>query len=107
MIPWFDPHSAHWFSFCSLLSLASVLQVFVDRGRHRALVTAVLAAGGVFGAALLLLTVVAALAAQPGYVLFALGLTGVVISAIFGTVLLTLRQQYTAAELRRMAAKEI
>jgi hypothetical protein len=107
MNPWFGVESAHWFSYLSLLSLVSVLQVFVDRGRHRYLVATVVATGAALGAVLLILTTTAVLAGQPRYVLFPLGLSGSVIGIVFGSVLLTLRRQYTVAELRRMAAKEI
>jgi hypothetical protein len=107
MNPWFAAQSMHWFSYLSLLSLLSVLQVFVDRGRYRGLITTVIAAGAVLGMALVILTTVAAFAGQPDYVLLTLGVAGGVITVVFASVLLCLRHQYTAAELRRMAAKEI
>ena len=107
MNPWFAAQSAHWFSYLSLRSLVSVLEVFVDRGRYRALITAVIAAGAVLGTVLVILTMVAALAGQPDYVLLTLGVAGGVLTVVFVSVLLSLRRQYTVAELRRMAAKEI
>ena len=107
MNPWFGAQSAHGFSYLSLLSLLSVLQVFVDRGRYRMLMTSLIAAGAVLGTVLVILTTVAALAGQPGYVLLTLGVAGGVITVVFVSVLLSLRRQYTMAELRRMAAKEI
>lgn len=107
MHPWFGADGAHAFSYLSLLSLAAGLQVFVNRGRYRALVTSVLTAGAALGAALLVLAAIAVWTGQPRYILLALGVTGGVSSAVFGGVLLTLRRQYTVAELRRMAAKDL
>jgi hypothetical protein len=107
MTPWFDAGTARSFSYLSLLSLVGVLQIFVNRGRYRAAVTAALAAGAVLGATLLVLTAVATLAGQPHHVVFAFGVAGAVLGVVFGSVLLSLRGQYAKAELRRIAAKDI
>jgi hypothetical protein len=107
MTPWFVPGTAQSFSYLSLLSLVSVLQIFVDRGRYKVAVTAALTAGAVLGAILLVLTAIAAVAGQPHYVVFVFGLGGAVISVVFGAVMLSLRGQYTKAELRRIAARDI
>lgn len=107
MTPWFSAGTAQSFSYLSLLSLIGVLQIFVDRGRYRGMVTAVLAAGAALSAVLLALTAIAAVAGQPGYIVFAFALSGVVMGAVFGGVLLSLPGQYTKAELRRIVAKDI
>ena len=63
--------------------------------------------GGVACAAFLALAVIAGVGGQPAYVLVALGVPGVVLSAVFAAILATVPARYAAAELRRMAAREI
>lgn len=107
MTPWFGAATAHEFAYLSLLSLVAGLQIFVDRGQYKTAVTAILAAGAVLGATLLVLTAVAAATGQPRYVVFAFGLAGFVSTVVFAGVLLGLRGQYAKAELRRIAARDI
>ena len=107
MTHWFSAGTAQSFSYLSLLSLASVLQILVDRGRYRTMVTVVLAVGTGLGVTLLALAAIATVVGQPKYMVFVLTLCGVVIGGAFGGVLLSLRGHYTKAELRRIVAKDI
>ena len=105
--PWFTQEVASSFTYFSLLALLAVLEVWVGRGAHRQLVTRTLAAGAAVGAVLLALAVVAGVGGQPRYVLIALGIPGVVLSVVFASVLASVPARYNAAELRRMASREI
>ena len=105
--PWFTQEVAFSFTFFSLFSLLAVLEVWVGRGVHRRAVTSAFAAGAVVGAVLLVLAVIASVGGQPQYVLVALGVPGVVLSVVFAAVLASVPARYAAAELRRMASKEI
>ncbi len=105
--PWFTQEVSSSFVFFSLFALLAVLEVWVGRGLHRRAVTSALAAGAVVGAVLLVLAVIAGVAGQPRYVLVALVVPGVVLSVVFAAVLATVPARYAAAELRRMASREI
>ncbi len=105
--PWFTPEGSLWFTLFSFFSLFAILDVYVGQGRHRRAVTSALAVGAVTGAILLALAVLAGVGAQPRYVLIALGLPGIVLSGVFMATLVSVPARYAAAELRRMASKEI
>jgi hypothetical protein len=107
IIPWFSEGTAHGFSYLSLFSLASVLDVYVKQGRHRALVTAVFGFGACLGISLFVLAMIAASTGQPHYISRSLGIAGFVMSVVFIVVFLNLRRCYTKAELRQIAAREI
>ena len=105
--PWFTQQVAFSFTFFSLFSLLAILEVWVGRGLHRRVVTGALAAGAAVGAILLALAVVAGAGGQPRYVLMALGVPGVVLSVVFVSVLASVPGRYAAAEMRRIASREI
>jgi hypothetical protein len=104
---WFTPSAAHWFVYLSLFSLFSVLGHYTKQGRYRKAVTGATAAGAAIGAALFVLTVIAAIDGQPRYVLISLGIPGIVVTVVFLAVFVLLPREYATAELRRMTAKEI
>jgi hypothetical protein len=104
---WYSQETAHWFVYLSFFSLFGILGHYVKQGRYRNAVTAAIASCATVGASLLVFFVIAAIGRQPGYVLFSLAVPAIVISVVFGATLVQLPRQYTAAELRRIAAKEI
>jgi hypothetical protein len=105
--PWFTEEASFSFTLFSFFSLFAVVEIWVGRGLHRRAVTSALALGFAIGAVLLALAVIAGVGGQPAYVLVALGVPGVVLSAVFAAILATVPARYAAAELRRMAAREI
>jgi len=104
---WFPAHVAPLFSFFSLLSVISALQMFVQRGQYRRWVTAIYLAATAVGLVLILMACVALARHQPGYVLFALGFPGAVIFLTCGIGTLMLRQRYSAAEMRKSVADDL
>jgi hypothetical protein len=107
MNAWFGPDVAVWFSFLSLLSLAAVLDLPAQRGKHEGLVTGALKAGVALGVGLLGLAAAAALLDQPWYVLFPFLVTGVVVTPAFIGGLHSARGAYRAAEARRIVARNL
>jgi len=107
MNEWFGPDVAMWFSFLSLLSIASALEPLAKRGKQRAVVTGVYYAGLGVGVVLLGLGAVAALLGQPWYVAFPLLLSGVVTTPAFGWGLRTIARAYEEAEARRIVTKNL
>lgn len=105
--PWFTQEVSLWFTLFSFFALLGTLEVFVAQGRHRRAVTGALAAGAVIGAILLALAVLAVVQGQPRYVLIAFGVPGIVLTAVFAATLTSVPARYAAAEMRRMASKEI
>lgn len=83
MTPWFSLETARWLAFLSLFSLFSLLSYFIKQGRHRRVVTWVLALCATTGVVLLALAIIANMAGQPGHVVFPLGVAGVVMSTVF------------------------
>jgi hypothetical protein len=104
---WFDQHTAVWFCYLSLFSLVSVLGYFVKQGRHRMLVTTAFGVCAGIGVLLLGASIIAAMTDQPRHVIFPFAFSGAVIGSVFAVTLTGLRGRYTAAELRRVASKEI
>jgi hypothetical protein len=107
MDAWISPEIAPWFSFFSLTSVGATLAVFVRRGEHRALVTAVWSAMALVGVVMLAGFLAGAAMGQPWYVLIALGVPGVVLSLVYGWSVARLGKAYSASELRRTMAKDI
>ncbi len=97
MDAWISPEIAPWFSFFSLTSVGATLAVFVRRGEHRALVTAVWSAMALVGVVMLAGFLAGAAMGQPFPVL----------SLVYGWSVARLGKAYSASELRRTMAKDI
>lgn len=94
--PWLTPEFALRLSGFSFFSLLAVLEVLVGQGRYRIAVTSAIASAAGLGMILLGLAILAGIAGQPGYVVCALGVPALVLSTVFGAVLVNLPKRYTA-----------
>ena|SRR5262245_44104986 len=104
---WFSVESSRNLIWFSLLSLLSLLSFYVHRGRHRMLVLSIWAAALVIGVSCLAACTVALAIGQPGHVFRPLLVVGVVVTAVFGATLQSVRRSYQEAELRKTLARDI
>ena len=107
MNEWFSVELSRNLGWFSLLSLLSLMNFYVHRGRYRTLVVsiwrAMLALGMVcLGASLFGLAV-----GQPSHVVRPLLVVGVVVATVFGATLNLIRLAYRDAELRKTIARDI
>ena len=100
-----------WFSdvprSLALLSLLSILAIFVEQGRFKAAITAIWIMAIVVAAALLAAAGIAVAVHQPPHVVRALTLLGVVFGVAFGGTFPALRRGYREAELRKTIAADL
>lgn len=107
MSDWFSPEVGRLFSLFSLLSLLALVAPWVQRGKHKALVTALYIAGLGLGVVLLVAGGVARWAEQPAYVVRPLSLAGLVITVVFAVMIGVVLKGYAEAEQRKMLARDI
>src|SRR5262245_40810461 len=104
---WFSQEAASRFAFLALLSLFALAEIPAKRGRYRGLVMGAWNTVLVFSAMLLITAALGWFSGQPGYVVSAMGGSGLVIGVSF----LALKQEvvaaYQAAELRKTIAKDL
>ena len=107
MNAWFGPDVSMWFTYLSMFSLLATTAPLAQRGVHK---TAVVGAHvGIIGVGVLLLALgtIAALAQQPGHVLFPLLFSGIVITAVVASVMPVTLRAYRDAEARKIIAKDL
>jgi hypothetical protein len=104
---WFSVEFSRNFVWFSLLSLLSVLSLFVERGRHRTLVLSMWTAAFVLGVICLGACAVGLATGQPSHVLRPLLVVGVVVTVVFGATFDSIRRAYQEAELRKTIARDI
>jgi hypothetical protein len=104
---WFSMESSRNFVWFSLLSLLSVLSVFVEKGRHRTLVLSIWTAAFALGVVCLAACVVGLAVGQPSHVFRPLLVVGVVLTVAFGATFNSIRRAYQDAELRKTIARDI
>lgn len=104
---WFSPETARFFSLFSLLSILAVTSHWIEKGRHRKLITSLFYAGLGLGGILLVVGVLARIADQPAHVTTALTLTGAIITIVFGSTIGVVHRGYAQAEQRKMLARDI
>ncbi|HZF29062.1 MAG TPA: hypothetical protein VE907_08095 [Gammaproteobacteria bacterium] len=80
--PWFAPQHAVLFSFASLTSLLALLEPYARRGKHPVLVFGASVAVLLAAVATVVAAVIAHQSAQPGYVVFALAMSGGVVTSV-------------------------
>ena len=107
MDAWFSPHTALWFTFLSLLAITASLREFAKRGLHRSMVLGVHWVVFGFGVALLIASGAAILLHQPWYVLFPLGLSGIVIVPATGWEITATKREYQRVEMRHSIAQDL
>lgn len=107
MEAWFGAEASRWLSLLSLMSLLSLLSVYARQGRFRTVVMMAFWSGFALGAAFLLGAVLAWLLAQPFHVVFALGLTGGIVTPIMAWAVFDIWRQYRHAEIRRSIAQDL
>jgi hypothetical protein len=104
---WFSAESSRNLAWFSLLSLLSVLSVYVERGRHRTLVLSIWAAALALGVLCLGACAVGLAVGQPKHVFGPLLVVGVVMTVVFGATFDSIRRSYQDAELRKTIAQDI
>jgi Mn2+/Fe2+ NRAMP family transporter len=104
---WFSVESSRNFVWFSLMSLLSVLSVFVEKGRHRTLVLSIWTAAFALGMVCLGACAVGLAIGQPKHVFGPLLLVGVVVTGVFGATFHSIRRSYQDAELRKTIARDI
>ena len=104
---WFSAGFSRNLVWFSLLSVLSVLSVYVERGRHRTLVLSVWTAAFALGAACLGAGMVGLFVGQPSHVFRPLLIVGVVVTVTFGATLNSIRHAYQDAEVRKTIAQDI
>ena len=104
---WFSVESSRNFVWFSLMSLLSVLSVFVEKGRHRTLVLSIWTAALALGIVSLGACAVSLAVGQPKHVFGPLLLVGVVMTGVFGGTFDSVRRGYQDAELRKTIARDI
>lgn len=107
MDPWFSPDAGRWFALLSLLSLLAGCAPLIIQGRAKALVLGAFLGALGLGIALLLAAGLALLSAQPGHVSGTLGLSGIVLTIVFASLLPVVAKGYREAEQRRMLARDM
>ena len=107
MEAWFSPQTAPWFSFLSLFALLECLSAYAKKGLYRSGVMTVYWAGFGLGIAFLLGAGAAFLLHQPIYVVFSLGLTGIVMTLAMGWGVIGIAREYRKTELRQSIAKDL
>lgn len=107
MTEWFGPEVGPWFSLLSLMSLAALTSIWIEKGQHRAAVTGIYIASVAFGVLLLLAGLIARLIEQPAYVSGPLLTSGVVITAVFAATWPVVLQGYARAEQRKLVARDL
>jgi hypothetical protein len=100
-----------WFSevprWLALLSLLSILAIFVEQGRFKTVITAIWIVAMVTAGALLAAASIAVAVNQPPHVIRALTVLGVVFFVAFGGSFPALRRGYREAELRKTIAADL
>lgn len=84
-------HTSHW----------------IEKGRHRKLITSLFYAGLGFGGIMLVVGALARVADQPAHVTMALTVTGAIITIVFGLTIGVVHRGYAQAEQRKMLARDI
>jgi hypothetical protein len=107
MNAWFGPDVGTWFSYLSMLSLLAITAPLAQRGVHKSAVVGAHAATLGIGVLLLALGSIAMLAQQPGHVIFPPLFTGIVVTAVVGSVLPMTLRAYRDAEARKIVAKDL
>lgn len=108
---WFDPMWA-WIPGTLLGAIGggvggTLAGVFAPRGKFRSLVLGFFTAVIIVSVVLLAAGIMALVSGQPYAVWYGLGFPGLLCLIIFGVLRGVVAKQYTAAELRRAAAKDI
>jgi hypothetical protein len=104
---WFSAESSRNLAWFSLLSLLSVLSVYVERGRHRKLVLSIWTAALALGVLCLGACAVGLAVGQPKHVFGPLLVVGVVMTVVFGATFDSIRRSYQDAELRKTISQDI
>ena len=107
MNEWFSVEFSRNLGWFSLLSLLSLMNFYVHRGRHRTLVVSIWRAMLALGIVCLGASVVGLAVGQPSHVVRPLLVVGVVVAAVFGATLNWIRLAYRDAELRKTIAQDI
>ncbi len=107
MEAWFSHQTAPWFSFLSLFALLACLSEYAKKGLYRSgVMTAYWAAFGL-GIASLLGAGAAFLLHQPTYVVFTLGLTGIVMMSAMGGGIIGITREYRRTGMRQSIAQDL
>ena len=104
---WFSVEFSRKLVWFSLLSLLSLMSLYVHRGRHRTLVMSIWAAVLALGVLCLGAGSVGLAVGQPSHVFRPLLVVGVVVTVVFGTTFYSIRRSYQDAELRKTIAQDI
>ena len=104
---WFSAESSRNLAWFSLLSLLSVLSVYVERGRHSTLVLSTWTVALALGVLCLGACAVGLAVGQPKHVFGPLLVLGVVMTVVFGATFDSIRRSYQDAELRKTIAQDI
>jgi hypothetical protein len=107
MNEWFGPETAPWFSWLSLMSLVAITSIWIEKGRHKTLVTTIYALSTAVGGLLLVAGLVATIVEQPGYVSRPLQMSGFVITAVFAATWPVVLGGYRKAEQRKILARDM
>ena len=107
MNAWFGPDVSLWFTYRSMFSLLATTAPLAQRGVHKTAVVGAHACTIGVGVLLLALGGIALLAQQPGYVTFPLFFTGILITAVVGSVMPVTMRAYRDAEARKIVAKDL
>lgn len=107
MNEWFGPEVARLFPWLSLMSLAAISAIWIERGQHRKLVTGIYVLSIAFGGLLLAAGLTARVVEQPGHVAGPLLMSGVVITAVFAATWPVVRNGYAKAEQRKILARDM
>jgi hypothetical protein len=107
MDAWFGPQTALWLSLLSLLAVTASLREFAKKGLHRSGVIAVYWTVFGFGIALLLAAGTPILMVQPWYVIFPLGLAGIVSVPATGWEIIAGNREYRKTEMRQSIAQDL
>ncbi len=107
MEAWFSPQTARLFSFLSLFALLACLSGYAKRGLYRSGVMSVYWAAFGLGIAFLLGAGAAFLMHQPVYVVFSLGLSGIVMTPAMGGGIIGITHEYRRTEMRQSIAQDL
>ena len=107
MEPWFTQQAAVYFSLLSFMSLMALMSYWIKQGKHRNIVFGSFYASIGLGIAFIGAALAAWIVGQPEYVIFALAMTGFVITIVFVATIPVVYKGYAEVDQRRMIAKDI
>ena len=107
MEAWFSPQTGHWFAYLSMFSLLACLSECAKKGLYRSVVMKVYWAAFGLGIAFLLGAGAGFLLHQPTYVVFSLGLTGILMTPAMACGIVLITREYRKTEMRQSVAQDL